>query len=126
MSLIYDDPRMDKAVEFCWETQRMITAAKFYGWQPQRTLAHLESRKQQWRKFPSGVRTTAHTIFMEQLNEQIRRPKDERDIDRPVWVNEQAGWIAPDAGPGQPAVDGGATPNTLQRGDKYSLEGGAS
>lgn len=82
-------PQLDKAVEFCWETQRKIHDMRFEGWHASRVKLWSKSRKQLWLRFPHGIRTSAHTIFMEQLNEQLRKPAGERDSNKPVWVNEQ-------------------------------------
>lgn len=115
MTLIHNDDRLDKAVAFCWETQRMLNDARFYGWSYARLKQHVEMRKQLWRRFSSGIRSSAHAIFMEQLNEQLNTPAEQRDKDRPVWLNENLGIgtgrtdvTADDSGTGE-------TPGTRQR-----------
>lgn len=91
MTGIFNDPRIEQAVTFAWETQRMLTDARFYGWSAARLKEHIKSRAQQWRRFSSGVRTAAHQIFMEQLHEQLGKHPDERDTTKPTWINEQFG-----------------------------------
>lgn len=94
MGLLYSDARMDKAVAFCWEVQQFLSTARFEGWDEERLRMHMESYKQLWRRFPAGVRSSAHTIFMEQLNEQLSKATDQRDSTKPVWLNEQLGHSA--------------------------------
>jgi len=89
--LLHSDERIQKAVDFCWETQRLLSRARHDNWHHSRLSMYVKSRVQQWRRFPSGVRTSAHLIFMEQLHEQLRKPEPERDTTKPVWLNETSG-----------------------------------
>lgn len=94
---IFGDPTIERAVAFCWETQRWLNTARFYAWHDERIRTYVKSRSQLWRRFSKGVRTSAHQIFMEQLHEQLGKHPDERDTTKPVWVNEHTGLGLPDA-----------------------------
>jgi hypothetical protein len=89
VELIYSDRRMDLALAFCWETQRTLSTAKLYGWDNERIREYIKSRSQLWRRFPSGVRTSAHMKFLEELNAQLATAPEQRDKERPVWINER-------------------------------------
>lgn len=102
MALIVNDPasqayldQLEKAVEFCWETQRKFCEAKFYAWGAIRECALLQSRTQLWRRFPRLVRTNAHQKFMEQLNDELAKSPEQRNPAHPVWINEQFGYGNP-------------------------------
>lgn len=95
MTIIHNDPTLDKAVAFCWETQRMFARARHNGWPAARVREHVNSRKQLWMRFSKGVRTSANAIFKEELNEQLGLPTEQRNPNKPVWLNEQLG-IQPD------------------------------
>lgn len=86
--LIYNSPEMQRAIEFCWDTQRMLTKASYEGWHPERKMMYIKSRSQQWRRFSSGIRTEAHHKFMEQVNEQLKLPDQQRNPNRPVQTVE--------------------------------------
>lgn len=97
---------MAKAVAFCWETQHILTEARFMNWAPQRLKMHIKSRTQTWRAFPHTIRTEAHQIFLGEINEQLAKPAEQRDSAKPVWLNENLGIGVVDnsGGSGEPAA----------------------
>ena len=109
--LIYNDERMDAAVDFCWTIQRMFAKARFEGWHTSRVKSYIDSYKKQWKaKFPHGVREAAHLRFMDELNEQLLLEPRQRDKNKPVWLNEQLGMrTTADAAPNSDATGGDTT-----------------
>jgi hypothetical protein len=91
--LIQSDPimeqRIQQALDFQWETQRLMHKWRFEGWHPLRVKEHVKARGQLWRAFARGIRTTAHARFMEELHEQLGLEPGQRNSHKPVWLNEQ-------------------------------------